>query len=340
MRKGLCLFLLVCIITAKGMSQELIWHAGMDSFFDNTEFSGSEYKISQTMAGIVIAPEAGLRWDTVHSIIAGLSLLHEFGSNETVDRVYPTAYYEFSRNPVRFIMGSFPRAIALEKYPRVFFQDSVNYYRPNINGIFFEVVKRQDYLNVWLDWTGRKSVDVREAFFAGLSGNLSRGLFFARGFGYMYHFAGKMDPVVDEALHDNLLLQASAGLDFSGLTPFDRLEAGVGWVMGLERARADNTGWVSMPGIVIEARAEYKFAGVSSLLYRGRGLMYFYNDHGNELYWGDPVYRAKTYNRTDLYLSFLRERTVNLELTYSIHFMESSLYHEQLLKVRVNLGSK
>ena len=48
----------------------------------------------------------------------------------------------------------------------------------------------------------------------------------------MFHLAGKMDPVVEEALHDNLLFHTSAGIDLSGRTFFSTLEANAGWVSG------------------------------------------------------------------------------------------------------------
>jgi hypothetical protein len=68
--------------------------------------------------------------------------------------------------------------------------------------------------------------------------------------------------------------------------------------------------------------------------------MQFYNDHGNDLYWGDPVYRAKTSDRADIYLDFIRSSKINLELTYSLHFLEGRIYNEQMLKLKVNLDGR
>ncbi len=93
------------------------------------------------MAGVMIAPEVGFVWDSVHKIDIGMNLMHEYGSPNAIDKFYPTAYYEFNKGPVRFIMGAFPRSFAIENYPRLFFQDSISYYRPNINGIFWEFRK-------------------------------------------------------------------------------------------------------------------------------------------------------------------------------------------------------
>ena len=329
----------VLLISSDAFSQEKNWKLDLFNFFDNTEFGGSAVKIPQTMSGVFVAPEFGFVWDSVHKANIGVNLLHEYGSATAIDKFYPTAYYEFCKAPLRFIMGAFPRSREIENYPRLFFQDSISYYRPNINGVYSEYRKGQSYLNLWLDWNGRKSETVREAFFIGFSGRYKPGIFYLQHFGYLYHFAKTTDPVVEEVLHDNVLLLTSAGVDLSQKSCFRKLEANAGWVIGLERARTDNTGWITSNGLLIETRLEYKWFGLFNSFYKGGGLMYYYNDYGNDLYWGDPVYRAKTYNRSDFYVTFLFSRKVNIELTYSFHFLESRVYHEQMLKVTVNLNS-
>jgi hypothetical protein len=319
-------------------SQDLNWRVNVFNFFDNTEFSQSKFKVPQTMAGIVVSPEAGLLWDTVNKINIGTSLIHEYGSQYAIDRFYPTAYYETDRR-VRFIMGAFPRSSTIENYPRLFFQDSVSYYRPNINGLFVEYRKEDYHINIWLDWTGRQSKTVNEQFFIGFSGKYRTGLVFLEHFGAMYHYASKSDPVVEEPLHDNLLFLTSAGIDLSGKTVLNRLEAKAGWAVRLERSRAENSGWITSKGFLVEARAEYRRIGIYNSMFFGDNMMHYYPQLGNRLYWGDPVYRAKSSNRADLYISFIRNHTVNVDLTYSLTFMEGKIFHEQLLKVIIDLNS-
>ncbi len=333
------LALLLLFLNLSGSGQVPSWHVGFFSFFDNIEFGGSAVKIPQTMSGIQLAPEYGLIWDSIHRVSAGVNLMHEFGSDKGIDKFYPTAYYELDKRPFRFIMGAFPRSVAIGNYSRFFFQDSILYYHPNMNGVFWEYRREHGNLNLWLDWTGRQSKNVHETFFIGLSGKYSFGQFYAMHSGYMYHFARKMNPVFDEAFHDNLLFQTSLGIDLSDKTIFTRLDANAGWITGLERARADNTGWISLNGLLVETRIEYKIIGLFNSFYKGSELMYFYDDHGNNLYWGDPAYRANTYDRSDFYLRFINNKKVNIELTYSLHFLESHVYHEQLLKVNINLNN-
>jgi len=173
----------------------------------------------------------------------------------------------------------------------------------------------------------------------GLSGKYNPGILYIQHFGYMYHFAGYDDPALDEPYHDNGLLLTSLGIDLSGKTALTRLDANVGWAVGLDRSRADQTGWIVHNGILVETTIEYKFIGFFNSFYKGDGQMDFYNDHGNDLYWGDPVYRTGTYNRADLYVNFINNKIVNTRFTYSLHFMESKVYHEQILKVSFNINN-
>lgn len=338
--KTLIRIIFLCfLVSYEGLAQKPFWEAGLYSFFDNTEFGHSKVQIPQTMAGVRIAPGFGVRFDSVHSITLGVNLLHEFGSNEIIGDVFPTAYYKFDRKPFRFLMGAFPRNYAVERYPRIFFQDSITYYRPNINGILLEYSRKSLLLNLWLDWTSRQSYEMHEAFFMGFSGKYSISIFYLQEFSYMFHFAGKMDPVVEEALHDNGLLLTSLGIDLSGKTFFDQLDINGGWAIGLDRARADNTGWIDNSGFLSEAKIEFKHVGLFNTFYVGNGQMYYYNDHDNELYWGDPIYRAKIYNRSDFYIDFIKNKSVSTRLIYSLHFAEGTVYHEQALKVSINLNN-
>jgi len=266
-------------------------------------------------------------------------MLHEYGSNTAIDNLSPVAYYMYQSEPLRFIAGAFPRTFALELYPRLFFRDSVTYYRPNMNGILVDYSHNGLSAGLWLDWTSRQTFIHREAFFVGFNGKYRKGLFYVQQFSYMFHFAGIKDPIIDEALHDNIMLLTSAGLDFSERSVLDRLEFNAGYVTGLDRARGDNTGWLVHNGFMAEAYMEYRRFGLFNSFYAGDGQMSFYEDHNNELYWGDPFYRTTVYNRSDLYLDFLRNKVVNARLLFSFHFTEKNVYNEQALKLSVNLNN-
>jgi len=340
MKTSFLIFIFFFFIITDTFPQEKIWRLNLFNFIDNSEFGRSDVKIPQTMSGVSLAPEFGLGWDTVHKIMAGVNLIHEYGSPDAIDKLYPTAYYEFSRDRFKFLIGAFPRIPATGNYPRLFFQDSIYYYRPNINGTFWEYRNDRSYFNLWLDWTGRQTETVNESFFTGMSGRLSHNMFYLQDFAYLFHLAEKKDPVVEEPIHDNGLNLLSVGIDLSGRTNLRKLEANAGWVLGLERDRLNNSGWIVLKGLLIETRAEYKRIGLFNSFYAGEGLMYFYKQYGNKLYWGDPAYRAKVYNRSDFYAILVNSRKVNVEFTYSLNFLENRMYHQQILRVIVDLNSQ
>jgi hypothetical protein len=312
--------ILLCLaLSVRGYSQEKTWQVGLFSFFDNTEFSHSNVQIPQTMAGVRFAPELYMRLDSVHSIVAGINMLHEFGSSKALGDISPIVYYQYSRKPFGFMAGAFSRNFALDRYPRIFFQDSITYYRPNMNGLLLQYSRNQFFANIWLDWTSRQSHEMRETFFVGSSVKYNQGIFYVQHFNYMFHFAGKMDPVTDEALHDNLIFFTSFGLDFSGRTIFEKLEVNAGWVIGPDRARTNNTGWLFHHGFLSEARIEYKRCGLFNTFYTGESQMFYYSDHDNELYWGDSFYRTNTYNRSDFYIDFIKNDVASARIIFSFH---------------------
>jgi len=338
-RNILLLSILLVLDPDVAVAQDAGWRAGVNTFFDNVEFGGSSYKVPQTMSGVWFEPGIDIKIDTLHRISAGIGMLHEFGSSSLIDSYAPSAWYEYSGKAVRFMMGAFPRKEIQKGYPRIFFSDSVFYYRPNINGIYLSAGNGKDKLSVWLDWTGRQSMMVREAFFIGLEGRIHRGPFYMKHNSYMYHYAGTSDPADVEPLHDNSLFLTAAGANYIDIGVFSQIDISLGWVLALERSRGDNTGWLDMHGLLFEIEAEAGKAGIRNSFYSGSRLFTFYSDHSNELYWGDPAYRSGTYNRSDIFIKFFDRKSVDLELMYSLHFTEGAVFHEQMLRLGVNLSA-
>jgi hypothetical protein len=327
--KKYCFLFLVCFSALSPLfAQEIVWKAGVHSFFDNTEFARSSVQIPQSMSGVHIAPEIGLSWNKKHRILAGFDVLHEFGSDRLIDYGDAIAYYEYDGKPFRFYMGAVPRQLVLDKYPRMFFQDSIKNYRPTLNGVFWEYTSGKSYANVWLDWTSRQTYKRHESFFMGWSGCYNSELFYIQHFGYMFHFAGIKEPVIEESVHDNGLLLNSLGIDFAPKTNFEKLEINVGHAIGFERNRGIGV-WNIPQGLLSELKIEYKGLGVFNTYYKGKSQQVFYNDHSNNLYWGDPVYRSKEYDRADFYIHFIHTDIVKLKFIYSFHLTENQVYHEQ-----------
>ncbi|MDR2498214.1 MAG: hypothetical protein LBD28_02105 [Tannerellaceae bacterium] len=325
------------LLSAPAFSQEFVWEVGMRSFFDNNEFAGSKIQLSQTMAGVRLAPVIGLEWDGKHRIFAGADALHEWGSSKAIDGIEPIAYYEYNARPFRFLAGAFSRK-TLEHYPRMFFADSILNYRPTINGIFWEYsLPENGFANVWLDWTSRQTRSRHEAFFMGWSGRYNRGILRFQHFGYMFHLAPTSDPDAHVPVHDNGLLLSSIGLDLAERLGFDRLETNLGWTLALERNRGADS-WYAPQGLLWETRIAYRRLELFNSFYKGGRLQKYYPERGNQLYHGDRLYSAGLYNRLDLGIHFIKSKAANVRLAYSLHFAEGKVFHQQMLYATVNIG--
>jgi len=335
-KRILVILLVLCVGGMNVLSQDFLWKTGVYNFFDNSEFAKSKLTIPQTMAGVHLSPEIGLRWNDNHHFFAGFDAMHEYGSDKAINYIDPIAYYLFEGPRFRFLAGAFPRKQTLDKYPRIFFQDSINNYRPVVNGIFWEYASDITNINVWLDWVSRQTHERRESFFLGWSGRYNFNIFYGQHFGYMLHLAGRKNPEISEGLHDNILMSTSLGIDLSSKTPFEQLDANIGWAVGMERNRKIGD-WNRPQGFLSEIKIEYKGLELYNTYYAGQSQRIFHNDHGSDLYWGDPMYHAKSYNRTDCSILFFKSDAVNIKFTWSLHFAEQTIYHQQLFNASFDL---
>ena len=313
-----------------GFSQDILYKVGLHNFFDNNEFAKCPVGDSQTMAGVHFVPQIGLGLDSAHRILVGADVMHEYGSAKAIGYSDPIAYYEYTGKAFRFNMGAFPRTMALDKYPLFFFQDSIRNYRPIMTGLFWEFSpKAGDYLNVWLDWTSRQTFTKHEAFFMGWSGRYNRNIFYGQHFGYMYHFAANANPDDHTPVHDNGKIWTALGIDLASKTPMNELSFNAGWAVGLERDRTSIGSWYVMQGLLSELRAEYRGIGIFNTFYRGASQDKFYEEYRSQLYWGDRLYRAASYDRLDGYAYLMKTGNVTLKFIFSLHFVGSGMYSEQ-----------
>lgn len=339
MRKCLVLLFLsffTSILYAQKIGLE--YGVALTPFFDNTEFGGSTKEIDQTMAGTRFATEIGISIDTIHHMHLGVASLQGFGVSTSIDSYKPIAYYKMDKKPFMFMMGAFPRDSAAGDYPRVFFQDSIGYYRPVVTGLVWKFYKGQSHMRVWLDWTGKQSETQREEFFMGWVGRLQKGSVYLQHFGYMMHYAKMLNAPDSQFIHDNGLALTSIGLDFSKQTGFDKLSIDAGWLLGLERDRGTSN-WLHHNDLLIEANIEYHGIGFSNTYFRGNGLMTFYPEENNKLYWGEPIYRNTLYNRFDGYICFIETNNAKIKFVYTLHAAEHQIFHEQGLYASICLNN-
>jgi hypothetical protein len=311
----------------------------LQSWFDNTEFGGCKFQNDQTMAGVRIIPEIGIGIDSIHHLHIGATAATHWGGMGNIFEIQPVAYYEMNYKPFRFIIGAFPRANSIREYPRIFFQDSISFYRPTLTGLLWQIGNEKHYFDIWLDWTSRQTTKTRETFFVGWTGRTSWNIFFARHYGYMFHYAKMKNAPQGQYIHDNCLFLTELGLDFKSLTPpMDQFNFTAGWVLGLEDNRGE-TDWLLHHAALIRINAEWRGLGIENSFYIGQGQMNFYNKQGNNLYWGDPIYRANLYNRTDLYLRLIDTKMIDLKINVVAHYVEKRIWMEQCLTLSFDFNN-
>jgi hypothetical protein len=309
-------------------AQYFDWELTLYGFADNREYK-SEVQVPQTFFGTQFSPELGLQFDSLHTIRVGVNALSEFGSNKFTDKVYPLLYYRFIGDKYKFLFGSFSRHNVLANAPQAIFYDSVYYFRPNINGIYWKYYSYFFSQSVYLDWTSRQTEKRRETFIIGGHGKYHLGNLFVYNHMYMYHYAKTADPLPNEFIRDNGVLYLNVGYDAGSITTFDSLSISIGGIQSYERSRNDMV-WHTPYGLIIEAIAEYKGFGIRNILYNGQG---------HHLDWGDPFYRLKRYNRLDFYFTPIYFPRVKGRFGISMHFAEGKISHQQQFLLNINLNS-
>jgi hypothetical protein len=196
-----------------------------------------------------------------------------------------------------------------------------------------------DFIILWLDWTSRQTFTKRETFFIGWSGRHNRNIFYGQHFGYLFHFAGVMDPEKHTPVYDNGRMWTALGIDLSSKTPLNELDINAGWAIGLERNRASGSGWDYPQGLLSQVRVEYKGLGLFNTCYKGGAQGKFFDEFGSQLYWHDRLYRATRYNRLDGYFHFMKNDVVALKLVVSLHFVESGLFTQQMFYATFDLDN-
>jgi hypothetical protein len=339
MKKQKYILLLALITHLSAFSQKLEWKVGLNYFFDNTEYAKSTLTKDQTMTGVHFTSQMGVSLDSVHSFYAGVDLLKTAGSVNIIDMAQPVAYYRYHTPKVSFYAGSFLRSEVLSNYSDLFFQDSVNYYRPTMHGIFWKMGTKNSYFNLWLDWTGHQTAVNRETFFVGASAHKQFRNLFADFQSYMFHFADTRPMNLTYSVCDNLLAHLSVGVDLSRQLELDTLMFAVGVLAGAERDRGELNGTHVPVGAVIRLNAEYLGFGTQNMMYIGNPRDVFYAKYNTGMYWNNPFLQSGFYLESNWFVDVLNSQSVAGRLNLNLHFSEGKVMYEQVFTLRATLDS-
>jgi hypothetical protein len=314
---------IVFFIPLNVSAQQFDWKTGFLGFIDNHEVDNTAI-YGQTMFGSRLSGELGVSPGGNGRFAAGADFLYEFGWQGAFKRPSLILYYENSYRNFNFSFGSFNRYRKTDM-PIALLNDTLNYYRPEIQGMFIEYNLPFFRQNLWIDWTGRKTKDVRESFVAGYSGYFNKGLFIYQHHFIMNHISLTEPMEVGTYVRDNVGATIKAGLNLSSVTALDSLAIMVGGIASLDRQR-DLYNFEFSKGITCEVEAGYRNFGLHEMACFSDGLT---------ILSGDSPYTSTYYNRTDLYYQ-IKKDWLEAKIQFSYHHIPLTDMISTMLVLRVN----
>jgi hypothetical protein len=325
-KKGIFHILLLIVSLPPALAQKPVFYLGFDQILDNREYNNTAYGYPQTIFGARINPGAFVTFNKVHQIHAGINYMYEFGGKLLGVTPQIDLYYSYQSAGTELYMGSFPRNHLVD-YPLIMITDSLNYYRPNIEGAYFRFHNDWASVHGWMDWMGRVSDEVRESIQAGVEVTLKAGAFYLRGISTRGHLARTI--AVDDKNHvrNEGSVIVFAGVDLSKIYNFKHLDISSGWFTNFQHEYPIgyewNQGWLSQVDI------QKGMFGMKGSWYMGEPTY---------LQYGDRLYSHGDYGRIDFYIDPFRNPRITSKIGWNLHWLPGDgLYHSQQLLIQINL---
>ena len=325
MRRILVCTTLCFLLFARGNAQQPQFYLNFDQILDNREYF-TPLAEHQTIFGARINPGISFGFDSVHTLRAGVNYMYEYGGDLLGVKPQIDLYYHYSTEKISLQFGSFPGREVLE-YPLVLMTDSLNYYRPNLEGALVSYDWGWGLVRGWVDWMGRATEEVRETILAGVDITLRYGPLYLQGITTRYHLARSKSPDNQERIRDDGSVVLLAGADMAEPGLLDRLKLSSGYILTYERPRpADfsiHHGWFTRMDL------ELGILGV-------RGTYYLGGPTPLEL--GDPFYRSGNYGRLDLYVDPFRNPRITSKIGWNLHLLPGEgIFHSQQVLISISL---
>jgi hypothetical protein len=333
MIKKIYLILLVSVLVSGATSaQNVDFHLNGMGFFDNREYKEFPAR-SRTYSGVRTTLDVGFNIDSLNHFVVGANMLHEFGGKQFFVKVNPTIYYSFTGKNWLFNAGAFPREGLLTDYPRAMLNDTLRYFRPNVEGLLTRFKNDHFTETVWIDWVSRQTNTDREQFLFGFSGkyqpSLSGPLYLAHYF-FLLHDAGPAIAIPDDHIRDNGAAQVKLGANFSHKTFLDSLTIEAGGMLSLERTRGLD-GFQKPKGFVANAYLSYKRFALFDEFYKG---------DGHHITFGDAYYEKSTYNRLDIIYTPFLYKGLTGQFILSLHNTPGYSSNQQAFRLIYDIGRK
>ncbi|MBV8389678.1 MAG: hypothetical protein JO080_07760 [Mucilaginibacter sp.] len=287
-------------------------------FLDDHEYDAL-IPIRKTISGTRTALDVGFNADSLNHFVVGVNGLHEFGGKPYFLKVDPVAYYNFTNKHWIFNAGDFPRQGLLTQYPRALLNDTLIYYRPNVEGLLLSNHGKHGNETLWIDWLSRQTATDRNQFLAGFFGKFkpwSTGPLYISHFFMFMHDAGTKPLQPNSPIEDNGGAQVRLGLDLTHKqTLFDSLSFEVGGMGSAHRVRSQFN-FIYSRGVVASFYASYKAFSLYDEFYKGEP---------NYIIYGDPFYVKTIYNRLDVSYAAFVYKHLRGSFMFSFHQSPSRL---------------
>ena len=330
---------LCCFHNLPLMAQRIGGGFDMYNFIDNSE-GDDTYRKPVTYAGTRFTPTLSFATnDSLHRVVGGYNFLFEYGK-KTLSKGDIEIYYQFKNENLRILFGSFPRRLMHEQMPDYLICDSIKYFRPEMTGVDFLYTTKNGHVEVFLDWTKKRSATDREQFMLGASSRFRFNKFQLGIDGHMYHYAlEEGENNKDHAIHDIITAHPYVGMLLGNATGTVTADLRGGILLQADRDRNDYE-WHVPIGFIADADVKIKRFLLHETIYAGRSQQYFGKEGFGQYYWGDSFTRSKFYSRTDVGYNILQHKNVNLDTKLTFNFTNKGMQWHQMLTLRFNLNGE
>ena len=310
-------------------------------YFDNREYDGTPGQRSQTIFGVRLAPEIGVKiadsTEAVHKLMAGVSYNQPFGASWGKITVKPTIYYRIETKGFDINLGFVPYKYLKETLPEYILSDTISYYNSNLQGALFQYESKYGFASLMADWRGMYSYETREAFRVIATGQYKYKGLQIGGYAMLNHLANSEQEF---GVYDDIMLNPYVGFNIAEyIQPIDSFNIRIGYIGGFQRERSTETSYFTH-AVNAELFFRWRFLGLKQSVYYGNNLYPLYEKQKTTLNMGDPWYNSKLYSRTDLFVYLYNNRFVNCYFSLNLHLNETGkINFQQQLIAQFNLAN-
>ncbi len=334
--------------TGSGEGVSFEYGTDFEYFFENREFdaylsrySGPEVPLpleSCTVHGLVLTPSVGFSLfqgaSANHRLALGLDIRRNMGSGPVTWQALEelTVHYDAhvtlpDGSMFEGVLGVFPNRFREGEYGNAFFSPVTLFSDRNMDGLLLKYRAQRFRAEIGADWMGMKTESSRERFMIVSAGNWKPlGWLDAGWAGTFYHYAGS------ETVHgvvDNNLLGLYARVNLAGRTGLQELSLKLSGLFSYQWDRKAEASQSFPMGVEALAVVRSHDVYLSNCSYAGDNLQYLYGHtdsggfaYGNSLYFGDPFYQCRFWDRVELGWEPDISDFISLNVNFQFHFGE------------------